>query len=140
MSWNANRMAHARPVFEVRLGEAVALDGLLCRQRGVVLEPEIAAALEFWPALHFGAAHLVDGVAGDQLHDVEAVEGDLGFREVFGDARDVGGAHVDADLLDAAGVRVVLVDMVRELLDRLGATAFGNVDDAGASMSTNSVM
>ena len=84
-----------------------------------MLEPEIAAALELRPALALGAADLVDGVV-DELHRVELVEGDLGLGEVVGDALDEGGAHVDADLLDAARHRRCGRRHVGELGDRVG--------------------
>ena len=76
--------------------------GLLGRQVALVLQPQIARSLEFGTALALGASNLVDGLA-DQLHDVELVEGDLGPGEVFADALDEGGAHVDAHLVDLLG-------------------------------------
>ncbi len=82
-------------------------------------------------ALRLGAAHLVDGLA-DQLHDVELVEGDLGFGQVLGDASDVGTAHVDADFLDAAGVAVVRFEIIGEVGDRVGVAAVGDEQHAAA--------
>jgi hypothetical protein len=122
-------MAQARPVLRLPLASEVRSASLRRRQVRVVLEPEIAATLEFRAAFHFRASHLVDGLA-DQLHDVELVESDLGLGQVLGDASDVGTAHVDADLLDVAGVGVVRVDMICELRNGAGAASFGNVDDA----------
>jgi hypothetical protein len=92
-------------------------------QRRLVPEPEIAAALELWPALALGAANLVDGVV-DELDGVELVEGDLGFGQVLRDALDEGAAHVDAHLFDAGGVAVVGLEIVGELTNGVGATSF----------------
>jgi hypothetical protein len=72
---------------------------------------------------------------------VEFVEGDFGFGEVVFDAFDVGRGHVDADLFDARGIRVVVVDMFREPSDRICIFAFGDIDDlpgVDAMLSTRS--
>jgi hypothetical protein len=42
------------------------------------------------------------------------------------------GSPPDAHLLDARGIPVVLVDMIREPSDGLGTTSFGNVDNLSA--------
>ena len=60
----------------------------------LVLEPEIAAALELGPIFTLGSPNLVDGVV-DELDGMELVERDLGFGQVVADALDEGAAHVD---------------------------------------------
>ena len=102
---------------EMQAGQRREIGAALGRQRRLVAEPEIAAALELRPALALGAADLVDGVV-DELDGVELVEGDLGLGEVVGDALDEGGAHVDAHLLDVAGIAVVGFEIVGERLRR----------------------
>ena len=57
----------------------------------LVLEPEVATALELRSILALGAPDLVDGIV-DELDGVELVEGDLGFGEVVVDALDEGAA------------------------------------------------
>ena len=114
--------------FQVVSSERVTCRHLASRQIGVVHQPEVAAALEFWPALGLVAPHFIDGIT-DQLHDMKLVEGDLGLGEVLAHASDVGTAHIDADLLYARCVRVVIVDSVGEPGYRVGAAAFGDVDD-----------
>jgi hypothetical protein len=76
--------AHAvcPPGLEVHGGEAVQLDALALRQVGRVLEPEIAAPLQFVAAFLFAAANRVDGFV-DELDDVEFVESDLGVGQAF---------------------------------------------------------
>ena len=96
---------------------------------GLVLCPDVARALELRPRLHLAASDLVDGVA-DELHDVEAVECDLGLGEIVGDAGDEGRAHVDRGLLDAGGIAAVRLDMIRKLTDDIGAATVGDEHDA----------
>jgi hypothetical protein len=61
---------------------------------------------------------------------VELVEGDLGLGKVIGDALDEGGTHVDAHLLDVAGIAVVGFEIVGELTNRVCATSLGHEHDA----------
>src|SRR5262252_1715002 len=60
---------------------------------------------------------------------VKLVEGDFSFGKVFRDALHVGSAHVNTCLLDAGGVRVVIVDMVCKPSNSLRIIASGDVDD-----------
>ena len=104
-------MGYIRPlrqwgIFFLKHSEQATCRHLASRQLGIVLQPEIAAGLEFRPALGLVAPHFVDGIA-DQRHDMKLVEGDLGLGEVLAHASDVGAAHVDADLLCARCVGVV---------------------------------
>ena len=122
-------MADARPVFRL---------ALVSRPISVVLQSEVAAALEFRPALDLVAPHFVDGIA-DQLHDIKLVEGDLGLGEVLAHASDLGAAHVDADLLYARCVGVVTVDPVRKLGDRVSAATGMRMTSVMASVSNSSV-
>jgi hypothetical protein len=62
-------------------GERSEAGALLGGEMPLVLEPEIATALELRSILALGAPDLVDGVV-DELDGVELVEGDLGFGEV----------------------------------------------------------
>ena len=73
--------------------------------------------------------NLVDGAA-DELHDMELVEGDLGLRQVLGDALDAGAAHIDADFLDPGGIGVGGVDVIGERGNGVGIFAIRDVDDA----------
>ena len=91
-------------------------------------EPEVAAPLELGPPFAFGTADLVDGVI-DKFDGMKLVKGNLSLSEVVGDAFDVRVTHVDTYLLDARGIRVVIVDMVREPSNRISIIAFGYVDD-----------
>ena len=50
-----------------------------------VFRPGIADAFEFGTLFDLGAADFIDGLT-QELHDVEAVEGDLGLGQVLGDA------------------------------------------------------
>ena len=61
---------------------------------------------------------------------MELVEGDLGLGEVVGDALDEGGTHIDAHLLDVAGIAVVGFEIVGELGNGVCATSLGNEHDA----------
>lgn len=63
---------------------------LLRGEVGLVLGPDVSRAFELGSGLDLGAANLVDRFA-DELHEVEAVEGDLGLCEVLGDAGDLVG-------------------------------------------------
>src|SRR5512145_1720267 len=116
---------------EVGIGKRAELSGLAGGEMRLVLEPEIAGALELGALLALGAAHLVEGVV-DELDGVELVEGDLGLGEVVGDALDEGGAHVDAHLLDAGGIAVVSFEIVGELSHGSGVAAVGDVEHAAA--------
>ena len=61
---------------------------------------------------------------------MELVEGDLGLGEVVGDPLDEGGTHVDAHLLDAAGIAVVGLQIVGERFHGIGAASLGDEQHA----------
>ena len=75
------------PGLEVGGGEVVQLSALALRQVPRVLEPEVAALVQFGVALLFGPANRVDGFV-DELDEVEFVEGDLGIGQTFRGAGD----------------------------------------------------
>src|SRR5262245_23434172 len=71
---------------------------------------------------------LVDGIV-DQLDGVKLVEGDFSFGKVLRDTLHVVGTHVNACLLDAGGVGVVIVDMICKPSNSLRIIASGDVDN-----------
>ena len=68
---------------EVELFEIGELGDLGAVRGALVLQPEVAAALEAGGGLRLLAADLVDGLV-DQLDDVELVEGDRRPGQVLG--------------------------------------------------------
>ena len=108
--------------FQMQPRQRGELGAALGRQRRLVAQPEIAAAFQLGSALAFHPPHLVDGIV-DELDRVEFVEGDFGLSEVVGDALDVGGAHVDADLLDAGDIGVMGIDVIGNWLTEINVTS-----------------
>jgi hypothetical protein len=107
---------------EVELFEIGELGDLGAGPGALVLQPEVAAALEAGGGLRLLAADLVDGLV-DQLDDVELVEGDRRPGQVLGDAGAVAGGHIDADVLDVLGAAAVGFEVVGELRHDLGLAA-----------------
>src|ERR1700736_4142504 len=97
-------------------------------EAALVLEPEKPAVLELWPKSALDAPDLIDSIV-DELDGVELVEGDFSFGKVVGDTSNQRSAHIDADLLDAGCVGIVVVDVIREPSDRIGIFAFGDIND-----------
>jgi hypothetical protein len=114
--------------FEVGRRECSEQCALLGCQVRRILGPDVARAFQLGACLHLGAADLVDDIA-DQLHDVEAVEGDLGLGQVLGGARDEGRAHVDRGPLDAGGIAAARFEMIGKLPNSAGASPIGDKDD-----------
>ena len=65
------------------------------------LQDGLAQGLGQFAVLGFGATDVIDGL-GEQLHDVEPVDGDGGVLEGLADGGEEGTAHVADDLDDAA--------------------------------------
>ena len=116
----------------MRYARPVQLSALALRQVARVLEPEVAALLQFGVALLFGPANRVDGLV-DELDDVEFVEGDLGVGQAFRGAGDEGRAHVDAHLVDGLGISPVGRQVLGEDADRAGILALGHEQDAATN-------
>ena len=116
---------------EVRRGKVGKLGTLAGREIGVVLGPGIACAFEFGARLDLGAAHLFYGIA-DELHDMEAVESNLGLGEVFANPFDERRAHIDRGLLDAACIAAVVFEVIGEPGNSIGAATIADEGDAAA--------
>ncbi len=69
---------------------------LLRLEVAVILKPEAAGLFEVGPSVYFHLAHGVHGLV-DELHEVKAIEGDLGMgKMVFGPFLESGGQiHTD---------------------------------------------
>src|SRR6266446_5349114 len=103
----------------MRYARPVQLSALALRQVPRVLEPEVAALLQFGAALLFVPANRVDGLV-DELDDVEFVEGDLGVGQTLRGAGNEGRAHVDAHLGDGLGISAMGRQVRGEGIDRAG--------------------
>ena len=89
----------------------------------LVLQPQVAAALEAGGGFGLLAADLVDGLV-DQLDHVELIEGDRGPRQVLSDPGAIAGGHVDADRADVLGTTPMRFEVVGELRHHLGLAPF----------------
>jgi hypothetical protein len=95
----------------------------------LVLQPQVAGALEFGGGLRLLAADLVDGLV-DQLDDVKRVEGDVGPGQGLGDPGAVAGGHVDADVADVLGAAPGGLQILGKLVHYRGLTPLAGEQQA----------
>lgn len=94
----------------------------------LVLQPQVAAALEAGIGLDLLAAHGIDGLV-EQLDDVEFIEGDFGPGQMRRDSCPVAGRHIDADRGDVLATAAVGLEILGEGVHHLG---IGRIPDSAA--------
>ena len=125
--------AHADAVctccFQVELAQVFQPLALVLLQVFRVGQPEIAAASQECFVFLFFAPHPIDGIA-DDLHDMEAVEGDISVGKVGFHPLDEGGRQVAADIAHLVRIAVVGLEVLGEGGNGATVLAGGGKQDA----------